>query len=213
VKNDERDAQDLAAMLALGRLAEGWIAPPEVRELRELVRYRYSLIRHRTSAKAQIHGVMAKSGILPVVGELWGPTGQAQLDRLELPEAYAVRLDSLRNLLDVYEAAIAELDAHIHAELKADPGYRALLTLPGVGKVIAAIFVAEIGDITSRRPMRSSWPCSTSLQTRIEPSTNCRYRAVRPVSWVPQFIAGLGRHLACLRTSITQTSAPWRSSP
>jgi hypothetical protein len=79
VKNDVRDAQDLAAMLALGRLAEGWIA------------------------KAQIHGVMAKNGILPVVGELWGPTGQAQLDRLELPEAYAMRLDSLRNLLDVYE--------------------------------------------------------------------------------------------------------------
>ena len=44
---------------------------------------------HRTSAKAQIHGVMAKNGILPVVGELWGPSGQAQLDRLELPEAYA----------------------------------------------------------------------------------------------------------------------------
>ena len=38
VKNDVRDAQDLAAMLALGRLAEGWIAPPEVRERRELVR-------------------------------------------------------------------------------------------------------------------------------------------------------------------------------
>jgi transposase len=141
-------AQDLAAMLALGRLAEGWIAPPQVRELRELVRYRYSLIRHRTSAKAQIHGVMAKNGILPVVGELWGPTGQAQLDRLELPEAYAMRLDSLRNLLDVYAAAIAELDAQIHAELKADSGYQAVMTLPGVGKVIAAIFVAEIGDIS-----------------------------------------------------------------
>ena len=148
VKNDVRDAQDLAAMLALGRLAEGWIAPPEVRELRELVRYRYSLIRHRTSAKAQIHGVMAKNGILPVVGELWGPTGQAQLDRLELPEAYAMRLDSLRHLLDVYEHSIAELDAHIHGQLKADPGYQAVMTLPGVGKVIAAIFVAEIGDIS-----------------------------------------------------------------
>ena len=159
VKNDVRDAQDLAAMLALGRLAEGWIAPPEVRELRELVRYRYSLIRHRTSAKAQIHGVMAKNGILPVVGELWGPTGQAQLDRLELPEAYAMRLDSLRNLLDVYEAAIAELDAHIHAQLKADPGYQAVMTLPGVGKVIAAIFVAEIGDITrfDRAKKLCSW--------------------------------------------------------
>jgi len=93
-------------------------------------------------------GAMAKNGILPVVGDLWGPTGQAQLDRLELPEAYAMRLDSLRNLLDVYEAAVAELDTHTHVQLKADPGYQAVMTLPGVGKVIAAMFVAEIGDIT-----------------------------------------------------------------
>jgi hypothetical protein len=40
VKNDERDANDLVDLLRLGRLAEAWIAPPEVRELREVVRYR-----------------------------------------------------------------------------------------------------------------------------------------------------------------------------
>ena len=57
-EDDGRDAQDLAAMLRLGRLAEAWIAPPATRELRELVRYRFSLVGHRTSAKAQIHGVM-----------------------------------------------------------------------------------------------------------------------------------------------------------
>ena len=38
VKNDERDARDLADLLRLGRLAEAWIAPPVTRELRELVR-------------------------------------------------------------------------------------------------------------------------------------------------------------------------------
>jgi transposase len=31
VKNDERDARDLADLLRLGRLAEAWIAPPAVR--------------------------------------------------------------------------------------------------------------------------------------------------------------------------------------
>ena len=41
VKNDERDAADLVDLLRLGRLAEAWIAPPEIRELRELVRYRH----------------------------------------------------------------------------------------------------------------------------------------------------------------------------
>ena len=147
VKNDERDARDLAAMLRLGRLAEGWIAPPETRELRELVRYRFSLVGHRTSAKAQIHGVMAKNGVLPVVAEMWGPSGSAQLDSLELPFAYNLRIESLRDLLELYDREIAMLDRHIHHQLKNDPGYRAITKLPGVGKVIAAIFVAEIGDI------------------------------------------------------------------
>ena len=111
VINDERDAQDLAAMLRIGRLTEAWIAPPEVRVPRELVRYRYSSVRHRTSAKAQIHRVMAKNGILPVVGELWGP--------------------------------ISTIDHR----LRDGRGYRALVRLPGVGKVIVSIFVAEIGDV------------------------------------------------------------------
>src|SRR5579863_1187362 len=118
VKNDERDAKDLAAMLRLGRLAEGWIAPPETRELRELVRYRFSLVGHRTSAKAQIHGVMAKNGILPVVGELWGPSGEAQLDSLELPYAYDLRLRSLRGLIVRYEAEIADVDRTIQHQLR-----------------------------------------------------------------------------------------------
>lgn len=38
VKNDERDAKDLADLLRMGRLPQAWIAPPAVRELRELVR-------------------------------------------------------------------------------------------------------------------------------------------------------------------------------
>jgi transposase len=148
VKNDERDAKDLAAMLRLGRLAEGWIAPPKTRELRELVRYRHSLVGNRTSAKAQIHGVMAKNGVLPVVQEMWGPAGSAQLDSLELPFAYSARIESLRDLLELYEREIDILDRHIHRQLRNDPGYRAITNLPGVGKVTAAIFIAEIGDVS-----------------------------------------------------------------
>jgi len=35
VKNDFRDAADLADLLRMGRLPEAWIAPPQVRETRE----------------------------------------------------------------------------------------------------------------------------------------------------------------------------------
>jgi transposase len=150
VKNDERDAKDLAAMLRLGRLAEGWIAPPEVRELRELVRYRFRLVLHRSSVKAQIHGVMAKNGVLPVRKDMWHTSGPAQLDQLceELPDAYVLRLQSLRDLLEVYEAEVALVDDAIHQKVRDDRGYRAITKIDGVGKVIGAIFVAEIGDVS-----------------------------------------------------------------
>jgi transposase len=106
------------------------------------------LVGNRTSAKAQIHGVMAKNGVLPAVAEMWGPTGTAQLDSLELPFAYSVRIELLRDLLELYDREIDMLDRHLRRQLKDDPGYRAITKLPGVGKVIAAIFVAEIGDVT-----------------------------------------------------------------
>ena len=73
VKNDERDATELAHRLRRSDLPESWVAPPEVRELRELVRYRAKLTALRTSAKAQIHAVMAKLGILPPLTEMFGP--------------------------------------------------------------------------------------------------------------------------------------------
>ena len=67
VKNDVIDATDLADMLRLGRLPEAWIAPPAIRELRELVRYRAKLVQLRSGLKAQVHAVMAKEGVLPTV--------------------------------------------------------------------------------------------------------------------------------------------------
>ena len=62
VKNDVNDAHDLADMLRLHRLPESWIAPPALRELRELVRYRAKLVQLRSGLKAQVHAVMAKRG-------------------------------------------------------------------------------------------------------------------------------------------------------
>src|SRR4029077_13961894 len=55
VKNDERDAADLADLLRAGLLPEAWIAPAGVRALREVVRYRHKLVQQRTGCKDQVH--------------------------------------------------------------------------------------------------------------------------------------------------------------
>src|SRR5215204_2259033 len=59
VKNDVRDAADLADLLRMNRLPEAWIAPPPVRELRELVRHRAKLVMTRYGFKAGVHAVLA----------------------------------------------------------------------------------------------------------------------------------------------------------
>jgi transposase len=75
VKSDVRDAGDLADLLRMGRLPEAWIAPPETRELRELVRYRAKLVAIRSGLKAQIHAVLAKAGVLIAASDSASPAG------------------------------------------------------------------------------------------------------------------------------------------
>ena len=45
------------------------------------------------------------------------------------------------------EREVAMLDRVIHERLRDDPGYRAIHAIDGVGHVLAAVFVAEIGDV------------------------------------------------------------------
>jgi transposase len=147
VKNDVIDATDLADMLRLGRLPEAWIAPPAVRELRELVRYRAKLVKLRSGLKAQVHAVMAKEGVLPTAGDMFGVKGNAALDAMALAPVYDRRVRSLRELIGHYDRDIAGLERDLHRQLRGHRGYQAIQAINGVGRITAAVAVAEIGDV------------------------------------------------------------------
>ena len=146
VKNDVRDAGDLADLLRMGRLPEAWIAPPATRELRELVRYRAKLTAIRSGLKAQVHAVLAKAGVLISVSDLFGVAGRKRLAKVALASAYAERVRSLLELIDTLDDHEAQFAALIAERLNADRGYQAIQQLPGIGPTLAAVFVAEIGD-------------------------------------------------------------------
>ncbi|KAB1149180.1 IS110 family transposase [Streptomyces luteolifulvus] len=148
VKNDERDAADLADLLRLGRLPESWLAPPETRELREMVRGRHKLVNLRTSCRNQAHGVVAKQGIALPMSDLFGTRGAAFLDDLPLPVGYATRLRALRAVMSAFDTQLAWLDRQIATRLAGHPGYQAIQSIGGIGPVLAAVFTAEIGDVT-----------------------------------------------------------------
>jgi transposase len=146
VKNDDRDATDLADMLRMGRLAEAWPAPPAVRQLRELVRYRHKLSCVRSGMRSQVQGVLTKCGIVATRRQLWGPKGGEFLAAADLPGAFRTRVESLQGLIGALGTEVASLDDEIATWLAGDTGFRAILAIKGVGPVLGAVFVAEIAD-------------------------------------------------------------------
>jgi transposase len=165
VKNDERDARDLADLLRVHRFAEAYVAPLEVRELRELVRWRQKLVDYRRSVKASLHAVLGKCGVIPELGDMFGPGGQKILDSLHLPEPYASRVACQRRLLVVLDREITAVEIATVARLKDDPQFQALLRLRGIGPIFASIFLAEIGDVT-RFPSPDALACWAGLTPR-----------------------------------------------
>ena len=147
VKNDERDAADLADLLRMGRLPEAWIAPPASRELRELVRHRAKMVGLRSSLKCQVHAVLASAGVPVAATDLFGVGGRAQLERVDLAPAMRARVSSALRLIDSFDFEIDTFARLVIGRLRADPGYVAVQTIPGVGPLLGAVFVAEIGEV------------------------------------------------------------------
>jgi len=148
VKNDERDAADLADLLRMGRLPEAWIAPPATRELRELVRHRAKLVHLRSGLRNQVHAVLANQGIAVPVSDLFGVGGTKLLERTRLSPAARARVDSLLRLMDAFDVEIDAAAKTTARQLNSHAGYQAVQTVPGIGPILGAVFVVEIGDIT-----------------------------------------------------------------
>ena len=159
VKNDVRDASDLADLLRLGRLPESWIAPPAVRELREVVRHRAKLVQWRSGLKASVHAVLAKQGVQLPVSDVFGVRGRLLLAQARLDKPYRARVNSLCRLIEACTWEIDLATQLVTQRLAHHDGYRVIQQLPGVGPVLAAVFIAEIGDVhrfTSARHL-CSW--------------------------------------------------------
>jgi transposase len=206
VKNDERDAADLADLLRMGRLPEAWIAPPQVRGLREAVRHRAKLVALRSGLKAQVHAVLAKQGVKVAMSDLFGVGGLRMLDELSLDAPFNARVASLRRLIDAFTFEIDILAKRSGAELRAHPGFRAIQAIHGVGPVLAAVFVAEIGDVArfSRPQQLCSWagltPRHRESDTKVhrgritkQGNPLVRWAAVEAVQGLGQRAGAIGR--------------------
>ena len=125
VKNDERDAADLADLLRMGRLPEAWIAPPATRELRGWVRHRAKLVGLRSSLKCQIHAVLAGAGVQVPMSDLFGASRAANCwPRPRLAVESRSRVDSLLRVITALDFEIDLYAKLVAGRLRTDPGYQ-----------------------------------------------------------------------------------------
>ncbi len=90
----------------------------------------------------------ARQGVRVPVADLFGTAGRRALDELRLDPPFTARAASLMRLIDALDFEIDAVTRRVAGDPAHHPGYRAVQTIPGVSPVLAAVFVAEIGDVT-----------------------------------------------------------------
>jgi transposase len=146
-KTDKTDARVLAVLSERRLVPEIWLPDPSIRAERELARFRLHLVKHRSALKNRIHSTLISFGKPCPVTDLFGIAGRELLQKLDLPEPWRQSVDASLHMIDELDLQIAELGKSLR-QAGADHRYAPLLlTVPGIGSVLAYTIAAEIGDI------------------------------------------------------------------
>jgi len=152
-KSDRKDAIFHGRLWLAGGdvFPESYLAPPEVREKRQLFRTRLLLVRMRTKVKNNIHGQLFRIGILfegeDAVSDLFSVKGRQKLSALRLSERERYVLDKKLGVIDNLNERIQEIEREIRKELERDGRGEILDSIPGIGEILAYTILGEIGDI------------------------------------------------------------------
>jgi transposase len=146
--DDKHDAFWLAEMLRLGILPEGYIYPKEERPLRDLLRKRGHLVRLRTSLVNSLQNILSRNlGVSVVVNEVKRLREDRITPLLGASEDLAMAGRVSKETIDFFTHQIRRIEAMVEKRMRLKEGYRYLLTLPGVGKILALTIMLETGPI------------------------------------------------------------------
>jgi transposase len=147
VKTDEIDSKVLAVLSQRDLVPAIWLPDPAVRSERELARFRLHLVKHKSALKNRVHSSLINFGRPCPVTDLFGAEGRELLAKLDVPEPWRGNVAASVALIDDLEAQIADANRRLKDGHADHPYVPLLLTVPGVGWVLAFTIAAEIGEI------------------------------------------------------------------
>jgi len=149
-KTDKLDARGLNQLQRNGTLPTVWIPPGELRDQRDLPRTRMVLVRQRTQLKNRIHATLAKYALHDLeVSDLFGVQGRDVLrQRLDLlPPHTAYATQQLLEQVEELDRRVRGFEQRMRTVFTVTPEIQLLMTVPGVGLILAVMIALEVGDV------------------------------------------------------------------
>jgi transposase len=145
--DDQHDAFFLAQLLILGILPQGYIYPKEDRPVRDLARKRMFLVKHKTAHILSLQSLIARcSGQRVSSNQLRTFTG-ADLEQLLKEEHLVLSAQANLDSISFLKQQIHRLEKVINNKIKLSQAFNGLLTVPGIGNILAMTIMLEVGDI------------------------------------------------------------------
>jgi transposase len=146
--DDESDARWLATLLRLGVLPEGHIYPRQERTVRDLVRKRSQLVRSHTRQMLSVENLMARNtGRRMTANEVRRLTCEGA-ESLGLHPDVVLAMQTNVAVMTCLREQIELLEKAILSRVRLRKSFKGLLSVDGIGKILAMTIMLETGDIT-----------------------------------------------------------------
>lgn len=147
IKTDKIDSTTLAQLLRADLVPAASIPPRDVRDTREVLRYRASLVRLRTQVKNKIAAIISKTGLQTPTRMTCGVKSRQFLATAPVRPCYRLGLDGYLRTLEQVTTELRQVSQTIETQVAADPQAQLLQTMPGIGAYSALLILSEIGDV------------------------------------------------------------------
>jgi len=147
-KTDRLDARTLARLLAAGSPDGVWMPDRWTWVMRRRLSRRSQLVWARSRAKNQVHAVLMRQLVgRPPVADLFGVKGRRWLSELQLAPEESETVSAAMRQIEFFEKEIAEVEQLIALAAMESAEIKRLMSVPGVNVIVAASFMAAIGNI------------------------------------------------------------------
>jgi transposase len=146
--DDNHDAFWLAELLLLGILPEGYIFPKELRALRDLLRKRLHFVRVRTALILSLQNIVTRNcGTKLSSNHLKALQEDRAQGYLQDNEDLLLAGSTSKAAIDALTRQIRRIEGAVVKKLNLQAAYTPLLTLPGVGRILASTIMLETGPL------------------------------------------------------------------